>query len=599
MAEIYSVTEFTINHLIEKIDSGELGLPELQRPFIWSDSKVRDLFDSMMRGYPIGYLMLWESPAIDKKKYIGVDAHSNGEPRDVIIDGQQRLTSLYAVMKGKKVINSKYEEKSIVISYNPIINKFEVGDQAKKRDPEWIYNISDLYTSGDFFAFTNLYLERLQESRTKKEEVISPEERKTIPNNISAVLNLKDRKLSVFDIKSSAEEEDVSEIFVRVNSGGIALKQNDFILTLLSLYWDEGRRQIEQFCKDSTTPPKSGVTSYNNITDILPQDIVRVFIAYGFNRARLKYGYKLLRGADFEKKGAVDEGLRETRFDTLKAKLPDILNVNNWHEFLKAIMNAGYLSKDMILSGNTIFFSYALYLIAKDRFNAKPNDNMHLISLWFYFTSLVSMYSGSFESVFENQLNAVKELNTFDDFKTFILSRVNTVLTNDYFNITLVGSDGLAKSGSGNNAWFAYVAALNILNRRILFSKSNLLVSKLFEIGTDGKRKSLEKHHLFPKAHLSEYGYTDTRINQMANYAYIDWKDNMDILDDAPAAYYPIVCQGRSQADILQMEQENALPHGWEKMPYESFLEERRKLMADIIRQGFEVLKKNVENTAE
>ena len=599
MSEIYSVTEFTINHLIEKIDSGELGLPELQRPFIWSDSKVRDLFDSMMRGYPIGYLMLWESPALDKKKYIGVEAHAYGEPRDVIIDGQQRLTSLYAVMKGKKVINSKYEEKSIVISYNPIINKFDTGNSQYKRDPEWIYDISELYISGDSYTFATEFLERLQESRAKKGDAITPEERKIIPINISALLGFRDRKLSVFDIKSSAEEEDVSEIFVRVNSGGVALKQNDFILTLLSLYWDDGRRQIEQFCKDSSTPPKSGVTSYNQITDILPQDIVRVFIAYAFDRARLKYGYKLLRGSDFDKKGAVDEDLREQRFDQLKTKLPDILNVNNWHEFLKAIMNAGYLSKDMILSGNTVFFSYALYLIARDRFNVKPNDNLHLISLWFYFTSLVSMYSGSFESVFENQLNAIKELNTVEEFKQFILSRVNTVLTNDYFNITLVGSDGLAKSGSGNNAWFAYVAALNILNRKILFSKSNLLVSKLFEVGTDGNRKSLEKHHLFPKAYLSANGYSDTKINQMANYAYIDWKDNMDILDDAPSVYYPIVCQGRSQEEILQMEQENALPHGWENMTYETFLENRRKLMAEIIQKGFEVLKKNVESLSE
>ena len=453
--------------------------------------------------------------------------------------------------------------------------------------------------SGDSYSFTSQFFERLEEGRAKKGEEITPEERKTIPNNISAVLNLKDRKLSVFDIKSSAEEEDVSEIFVRVNSGGIALKQNDFILTLLSLYWDEGRRQIEQFCKDSTVPPKSGVTSFNYITDILPQDIVRVFIAYAFDRARLKYGYKLLRGADFEKKGAVDEGLREDRFDKLKSKLPDILSVNNWHEFLKAIMNAGYMSKDMILSGNTIFFSYALYLIAKDRFNARPNENLHLISLWFYFTSLVSMYSGSFESVFENQLNAIKDLHSVAEFKQFILSRVNTVLTNDYFKITLVGSDGLAKSGSGNNAWFAYVAALNILNRRILFSKTNLLVSKLFEVGTDGKRKSLEKHHLFPKAYLAANDYSDTKINQMANYAYIDWKDNMDILDDAPSVYYPIICQGRSQEEILQMEQENALPHGWENMSYEEFLEERRKLMAEVIQKGFEVLKKNVESLSD
>ena len=107
MPEIFSNTTLTVNQLIEKIDTGELGLPELQRPFIWKDSKVRDLFDSMMRGYPIGYLMLWECPSLDKKKSIGVDAHSYDSPKEVIIDGQQRVTSLYAVMKGKKVINSK------------------------------------------------------------------------------------------------------------------------------------------------------------------------------------------------------------------------------------------------------------------------------------------------------------------------------------------------------------------------------------------------------------------------------------------------------------------------------------------------------------
>ena len=156
-----------------------------------------------------------------------------------------------------------------------------------------------------------------------------------------------------------------------------------------------------------------------------------------------------------------------------------------------------------------------------------------------------------------------------------------------------------AWTSSSCNAWFAYVAALNILNRRILFSKTNLLVSKLFEVGTDGKRKSLEKHHLFPKAFLSANGYSDTRINQMVNYAYIDWKDNMDILDEAPSKYYPIICQGRTQADILQMEKENALPHGWENMTYEEFLEQRRKLMAEIIKQGFAFLKKNVESLSE
>ena len=595
MDQIFSNTTLTVNQLIEKIDTGELGLPELQRPFIWKDSKVRDLFDSLMRGYPIGYLMVWECPSLEKKKSIGVDLHSYDSPKEVIIDGQQRLTSLYAVMKGKKVINSKFDEKSIIISYNPLQDKFEVGYQATKKDPEWIYNISDVYTTSSSFKFINSFIKRLSEYRECKGGVLTEAEQDTISENINAIVNLKNHTLPVFDIKANAEEEDVSEIFVRVNSGGVSLKQNDFILTLLSLYWDEGRKEIEEFSKESTFPTKGKTTSYNQITTVAAQDLIRVVMAYAFDRARLKYGYKLLRGADFDKRGAVDGELRIQRFDTLKDKLPDVLDVHSWHEFLKAIMNAGYLSGDLILSGNAIFYSYAFYLIAKHRFHASYNENMHLTSLWFFYASLVSLYTGSFESTVESHLNSIKDLSTLKEYKDFILSRVNERLTNDYFDITLVGSEGLAVSGKGNNAWNAYVAALNIMDAKILFSKSNLLVSKLFEPGTDGNRKSLEKHHLFPKAHMKAQGYTDAKINQMANYAFIDWKDNMDILDDAPSVYYPIVCEGRSDEEILRMEEENALPHGWENMPYEDFLVERRKLMAAKIKQAFDLLKKNVE----
>jgi len=547
MQEIFSNTTLTVNQLIEKIDTGEVGLPELQRPFIWKDSRVRDLFDSMMRGYPIGYLMLWECPTPDKKKPIGVEAHSYDSPKEVIIDGQQRLTSLYAVMKGKKVINSKFDEKSIIISYCPLQDRFEVGYQATKKDPEWIYNISDLFTTNNSFKYID------------------------------------------------AEEEDVSEIFVRVNSGGVSLKQNDFILTLFSLYWDDGRREIERFSKESAFPVKGKTTSYNQLTTVSAQDVIRVVMAYAFDRARLKYGYKLLRGADFDRKGAVDDELRIRRFETLKEKLPDVLNLHSWHEFIKAIMNAGYLSGDLILSGNAIFYSYAFYLIAKHRFHASYNENMHLTSLWFFYASLISLYTGSFESTVESHLNRIKTLTSLKEYKGFILSRVNERLTNDYFDITLVGSEGLAVSGRGNNAWNAYVASLNIMDAKILFSKSNLLVSKLFEPGTDGNRKSLEKHHLFPKAYLKSLSYPDSKINQMANYAFIDWKDNMDILNAAPSVYYPVVCEGRTEEEILRMEEENALPHGWEKMTYEDFLTARRKLMAAKIKEAFERLKKNVE----
>ena len=595
MDQIFSNTTLTVNQLVEKIDSGELGLPELQRPFVWKDTKVRDLFDSMMHGYPIGYLMLWECPSLEKKKSIGTAAHSYDTPKEVIIDGQQRLTSLYAVLKGKNVINSNFKERPIVISYAPLKNKFEVGYSATQKDPEWIYNISDLLVNTGTFNFIKGFIGNLVKHRQSKGETVTEEEQELIAERINAVMNLKAHTMPVFDINADADEEAVAEIFVRVNSGGVSLKQNDFILTLLSLYWDEGRRQIEAFSKESTVPPVKGkTTSYNFVTTVSPQDVVRVVMAYAFDRARLKYGYKLLRGANFEQRGAVEDSLRQDRFDTLKSKLPDVLDVHVWHEFLKAIMNAGYLSGDLILSGNAIFYTYAMYLIAKHRFGAGYLENMHLTSLWFFYASLTSEYAGSFESRVENHLNNIKEIKTLDEYRRFIVDRVSGRLTGDYFDITLPGVDGLAVSGRGNNAWNAYVASLNMLGAKILFSKSNLSVSKLFEPGTDGNRKSLEKHHLFPRAYLKAQGLTEGKINQMANYAFIDWKDNMSILDEAPSKYYPIVCEGKSAEDIARMEEENALPHGWENMPYDDFLAERRKLMAAKIKQAYEVLRNNV-----
>ena len=594
MENIFVDRPYTVNQLIDKIDTGELGLPELQRPFVWEETKVRDLFDSMRRGYPIGYIMLWECPGLDKKKTIGVGGHSYNAPKEVIIDGQQRLTSLYAVIKGKKILNKKFVEKTIVISYCPSQDKFQVANQSIKKDPEWIYNISELFTTSGSYKFISDFITKLTSYREEKREPLSKEEQNNIANRINEVFNLKNYPLHICEINSDAEEEDVSEIFVRVNSQGVALKQNDFLLTLFSLYWDDGRKEIQKFCQESNTATKGKVTSYNPLISITAQEIIRVLMAYAFDRGRLKYGYKLLRGADFDKKGAIDDELRVQRFNILQEKLPNVLDLNSWHEFIKVIMNAGYLSKELILSENNVFYSYAFYLIAKHRFKATNNDNLHLTSLWYFFAALVSLYTGSFESTVESHLTTIKAFNSFDEYKNFILAKVNEKLTNDYFDITLVG-EGLAMSGKGNNAWNAYVASLNILNTKVLFSKSNLLVSRLFDQGTSGSKKSLEKHHLFPKAYLKSLGYDDKKMNQMANYAYIDWKDNIEILDQAPSDYYPIVCEGRTEEEIKLMEDENALPHGWENMHYENFLEERRKLMAKRIKEAFERLKKNVK----
>lgn len=591
MDQIYSTKNLSVGQLIEQIDTGEIGLPALQRPFVWRDTKVRDLFDSLMRGYPAGYLMLWESPSSNRNRQIG-QTHSFEQPRNLIIDGQQRLTSLYAVIKGKKVLNSDYREKSIEIGYCPAENKFEVTSVAMRRNPEWISNISDVFNAASLLELTRDFLERLEESRKEKGSELTTEERHVIESRISALSNIPRQSFPVFDVNADAEEEEVSEIFVRVNSKGTPLKQNDFVLTLLSLYWDDGREMIENFSRATKNPPRHGEPSpYNSVLTASVEGLIRVVMAYGFNRGRLKYAYKLLRGADFDKKGTINDELRQQRFDILQNKLPDVLNLNNWAELLKALLEAGYVSRTLITSANAAYFAYAFLLIGKNNFGV-PNQRLRdIIALWFFYSALTSQYSGSFETTAEQQLGELSRAERNEQgFRDFFLGRVRQRLTEDYFRITLTGVGGLTASGSGNNAWNAYVAALNILGTPVLFSNSGLTVRQLLSAEAAGTRNALEKHHLFPKKYLTDLGYDKREINQMANYAYIDWNDNLDILDRAPAEYYPIVCQGRTTDEIRKMEEENALPAGWESMPYQEFLEERRKLMAKRIQEAYEVL---------
>ena len=108
---VFTKVDYTLGALVHKIELGEIGLPDIQRPFVWKNSKVRDLFDSMYRGYPVGYPLLWENGLADDRT-IGVDTKAK-PPRLVIVDGQQRLTSLYAVIKGVRVMRDNYESENI------------------------------------------------------------------------------------------------------------------------------------------------------------------------------------------------------------------------------------------------------------------------------------------------------------------------------------------------------------------------------------------------------------------------------------------------------------------------------------------------------
>ena len=254
----------------------------------------------MLLGYPIGYLMLWDSPEDSgKTKQIGTDAHAFTEAKQLIIDGQQRLTSLYAVMYGKEVVDERFNRKQIIIAFNPLERRFEVSTAPLRRSPEWIGNISALFMEKKTLSFIMQFIKTLREAWEKNGKEFTDEQEEIVANNIQDLLALRNYMVPTLSITSQANEEDVAEIFKRVNSGGATLNENDFVLTLISVHDEAERRKIEKFCYDATIPVKGG-TSYNQIFKPKPAHLIRAVMAYGFKRARLRYAYMILRGKDLD-----------------------------------------------------------------------------------------------------------------------------------------------------------------------------------------------------------------------------------------------------------------------------------------------------------
>ena len=154
-----------LEQLFSYIDMGDLGLPDIQRPFVWRDAKVRDLFDSLYRGFPIGSYLLWRNTANGRTHQIGAKEHEHKDPNLLIIDGQQRLTALYSVFRGVAVKDENYEDRIITIAFNPITEEFRVADAATQRNPEFINNITDLFSKASTRTFINQYLEKLRKEK--------------------------------------------------------------------------------------------------------------------------------------------------------------------------------------------------------------------------------------------------------------------------------------------------------------------------------------------------------------------------------------------------------------------------------------------------
>jgi len=580
MNALFKEVSYRLSKLIDEIEDGEIGLPDIQRPFVWKRTKVRDLFDSMYNGFPVGYLLFWANPTGGPKRQIGV-GEKQSVPRLLIVDGQQRLTSLYAVMRGVPIVDDGWAESSLRIAFRPRDGRFSVPDAAIDRDPEYIRDITQLWVGPQSRnRFVKNFVNGLRENRE-----VSENEEDDLFESIDRLFDLQNYPFTALELAANVDEVKVADVFVRINSEGVTLKQADFILTLMSVYWDSGRRALEDFSRAAKQPTATGASPFNHFIAPSPDQMLRVVVGLALRRGVLRAVYQILRGKDPDS-GEFSPEIRQAHFEKLKIAQNEVLDLTNWHEFLKALQEAGYRSTAMITSDNNVLFSYLVFLIGRCDHKFDYRTLRRAIARWFFMCTITSRYTGNPETQVESDLRRFREATNADDFEGVINHSIATSLTNDFWEVSL--PDLLDSSAAYSPTLFSYYAALNILGARALFS--SLTVGELLDPALRAKKKALERHHLFARKYLETIGVTDnTRVNQIANYAFLEWPDNATISDAPPAEYFPQYFGkyvDSSEEELFRFW--HALPVGWEEMKYGDFLEKRRGMMAEVVRAAFE-----------
>ena len=333
MERYFNSSDRTIRSVIDDISYGRIQLPDLQRPFTWRTDQTTALFDSIYKGFPIGYIMLWRNSDKNISRKIGTSKDSDFID-ELVLDGQQRLTSLYSVIKSEKVINRKYEEVNHNVAFNPLIETFETKNAATQNDPEFISDISELFSNNfNQTQFINDFIENIQLSRE-----ISKDEENQIQAAINRLYNIQNMPLQVLYLSDNVNQEDAKEIFVRINSSGTNLTHADFLLTLISVRWKEGREAISEFVKER-------IKNNENITPDATQ-IIRSIGMLAFKIARVEAIYNKMDEADDDELIQFQKAQNTT------------LNLNNWNDYLNCISEAGFISKHIVKTENIVFFCY-------------------------------------------------------------------------------------------------------------------------------------------------------------------------------------------------------------------------------------------------
>lgn len=595
--QLYSVTPRSIETLLSWIKSGEIAIPEIQRPFVWNATKVRNLLDSLYQGYPVGYLIAWRNPSVRLKD------GSTSSGKRILIDGQQRVTALMAALLGREVLTKDYENVRIRIAFHPVKEQFEVSNPAIQKDSSWIYDIAkifDLNTS--LTEMTDDYAEQNPSADRRKISLIFERIRKIINNDVG-----------IIELEEDLDIETVTEIFIRVNSTGVSLSQADFVMSKIAANetYDGNmlRKAIDYFCHLAVAPdflariekgdkifaaseflPKIRWLKDDNddLYDPSYADMLRVAFTSEFRRGRLQDLVALLSGRNFETK-QYEEEVAEEAFAKLKVGILNFVNKTHFERFTMILRSAGFVTSSLIGSKNAVNFAYILYLRGRAE-KMKPADIERLVRRWYVMSFLRGRYSGSPETTFDSDIRQIEERGL----SIYCNAVIAAELSEDFWS-TLLPQE--MDTSSASSPYFLVYCAAQAKFGDLGFLSRDIKVRDLL-LGQG------DKHHIYPRNHLKKQGMTRRKYNQIANLALTQSEINIRIGDDGPAVYFAELAKQSNGGetryggikDIDEMRanlRSNCLPETMldGSIPdFENFLEIRRKMMAEKIKAYFEEL---------
>jgi hypothetical protein len=593
----YSVTPHPIQTLLTWVQSNEIAIPEIQRPFVWEATKVRNLLDSLYQGYPVGYLIAWRNPTIKLK-----DGTTSAGKR-ILIDGQQRVTALMASLLGIEVLTEDYETVQIRIAFNPQEQTFEVANPAIRKNPVWIPDVAVVFKpETSIFKVVNEYCQANPECNQDKVFEVIERLRGIIHNHVG-----------IIELSEDLDIETVTEIFIRVNSAGSPLSQADFAMSKIAVNESYGgnllRKAIDYFCHLAVAPEflgkiKRGDAKFvaseffdkikwiadvnDDIYDPTYTDMLRVAFTSEFGRGKLQDLVALLSGRNFETK-AYEEVIAEDSFKRLKNGILAFANKTHFDRITMILRSAGFITSDLIGGRNVVNFAYIVYLRGRAE-NIPPADLERLVRRWFVMSMLRGRYSNAPESQFDFDIRQISSRGVVD----YIESVIPNELPESFWTGML--PQFMDTSSIGSPYFRCYQAAQTKLGDKGFLSRDISV--------TDLLLNRADIHHVYPRQYLKNMGLSRGLYNQIANYVIAQSEINIGIGAKSPEVYFGELaeqCNGGAKKyggitdkdELIANFKMNCIPPGMldgEILPYSDFLEERRKLMSLKIKTWFNTL---------